>query len=153
MERYAGSCSSRSTSELPLLVSAAVGGGEIFPLIFEWIVRRLALEPELQEELRTESAEAGESLYGPKTAAAVSEAMRQLPYAAAIGPPRKLIDDLQLQGGISRMLPVGAYIPNASMLFVMHPGLVLGESWRESGTPPPIRTGKKRHTFFFSVSP
>ena len=96
--------------------------------------------PLLQEELRTESAEAGEFLYGPKTAAAVSEVMRQLPYAAAIGPPRKLIDDLQLQGGISRMLPVGAYIPNASMLFVMHPGLVLGESCRESGTPPPIRT-------------
>ena len=46
--------SEKPPSELPLLVSAAVGGGEIFPLIFEWIVRRLALEPKLQEELRTQ---------------------------------------------------------------------------------------------------
>lgn len=48
-------CSPAEVEErLPLLVSACVGGGEIFPLLMHWTVRRLALEPQLQAEIRAE---------------------------------------------------------------------------------------------------
>ena len=87
-------------------MAAAVGGGEFLAIIFGWIMRRLSIEPEVQELSRSENAAlTGGAIYGPKTEAAVSEAMRQCPYSAAIGPPRKLHGPLSLEP--SEALPQG----------------------------------------------
>ena len=110
--------SSRSEDEvqrlLPLLVSACVGGGEIFPLLIQWAVRRLAVEPSLQAEL-VEPSSSVSSSYSRKTARVVSAVLRQCPYSCAIGPPRKVLADVAMADG--RVLPAEAIV------FAMHPGL------------------------------
>lgn len=109
-------------------------------------MRRLALEVDSQHIIRRESLAAGASLYGPRTLSLVAECLRQLPYSTAIGPPRKLLADLELSqaeieiakaeiaGGALRG---GVTLPNGSLLFVMHPGLAR-EGWND-GNPPPLR--------------
>ena len=78
----------------------------------------------------------------PKLNAVVSECMRQIPYSAAIGPPRKLLSDLQLSESTLLSYGVGAggpggggglLLPNNSLLFVMHPGFT-GDDWRAQGS-------------------
>lgn len=116
-----GRDATQSEELLPLLVSACVGGGEIFPLLMQWTIRRLALEPELQAEIRAQLQPESSRPYGsslPRTLAAV---MRQCPYSLAIGPPRKALRDFEYRGMV---------IPEGSLVFAMHPG---------APSPPPLR--------------
>eukprot|EP00966_Prymnesium_polylepis_P277289 6406977-Prymnesium_polylepis.2 len=95
--RRAGCTDDEALARLPLLVSACVGGGEIFPLLTQWSVRRLALEPDYQATLREEAASAGGS---PRVyRAAIQAVLKQCPYSTAIGPPRKALDDIELPTG------------------------------------------------------
>jgi len=98
---------------LPLLVSACVGGGEIFPLLLQWTIRRLALDPQLQAEIRAEVATSKKS-YGSSLPRVLAAVMRQCPYSLAIGPPRKALEDFTFNG---------LEIPEGSLVFAMHPGV------------------------------
>ena len=76
----------------------------------------------------------------PKLNAVVLECMRQIPYSAAIGPPRKLLSDLELSEstllshGVGGGGPGGGLLlPNNSLLFVIHPGFT-GDDWRAQGS-------------------
>mmetsp|Transcript_40927 Transcript_40927/g.128214 ORF Transcript_40927/g.128214 Transcript_40927/m.128214 type:complete len:154 (+) Transcript_40927:359-820(+) len=57
----------------------------------------------------------------------VAQVMRQCPYSPALGPPRKVLYDVDVEDH-HYTLPEGA------LLFVMHPGLERG-----SALPPPLR--------------
>ena len=98
---------------LPLLVSACVGGGEIFPLLMQWTVRRLALDPAAQAEIRSE-LESSSKPYGSSLPRMLAAVMRQCPYSLAIGPPRKALADFEYRG---------MTVPESSLVFAMHPGV------------------------------
>ena len=98
---------------LPLLVSACAGGGELFPILLQWIVRRLALEPELQATIRQELTKSGQP-YGATLPRVLSEALRQCPYSLAVGPPRKVLATFDFRG---------FQVPEGSLVFTMHPGV------------------------------
>jgi len=98
---------------LPLLVSACVGGGEIFPLLLQWTVRRLSLDPQLQATIRQE-LKALNRPYGSTLPRVLGAVMRQCPYSLAIGPPRKALTDFMLHDYV---------VPEGSLVFAMHPGV------------------------------
>jgi|TARA_B100000513_G_scaffold66248_1_gene26210 hypothetical protein len=108
-------------------------------------VRRVSVEYTLQDELRAENAAAGDdAIYTARTAGAVSDAMRQVPYSAAIGPPRRTLADVVLEP--MEGIPQGALVPNGTLLFTMHPGMVAGEKFRADGDPPPLRADPESWT-------
>eukprot|EP00325_Prymnesiales_sp_UTEX-LB-985_P001523 CAMPEP_0174703368 /NCGR_PEP_ID=MMETSP1094-20130205/7341_1 /TAXON_ID=156173 /ORGANISM="Chrysochromulina brevifilum, Strain UTEX LB 985" /LENGTH=445 /DNA_ID=CAMNT_0015901281 /DNA_START=8 /DNA_END=1345 /DNA_ORIENTATION=- len=127
---------------LPLLVSACVGGGEIFPLLIEWTVRRLAIEPDLQVAIRTELATQSSRSYGSSLTRTLAAVMRQCPYSLAIGPPRKALHEFEYRG---------LTIPEGSLVFAMHPGVI------RSGPLPPLsksardEEGERRALRMFGV--
>lgn len=137
-----GRSEEESEELLPLLVSACVGGGEIFPLLLQWTIRRLALEPALQvrslrtrrcdrhaciharatasrsspapqAEIRTELSSTSKP-YGSTIPRIIAAVMRQCPYSLAIGPPRKALTDFEFRG---------MHVPEGSLVFAMHPGV------------------------------
>lgn len=115
-QRRSGRDESTVQELLPLLVSACVGGGEIFPLLLQWTIRRLAIEPDLQAELRADLAASGKE-YGSLLPQILTAVLRQCPYSTAIGPPRKVLRDFDVPGH------QGVTIPAESIVFAMHPGL------------------------------
>ena len=98
---------------LPLLVSACVGGGEIFPLLMQWTVRRLALVPAAQAEIRSE-LESSSKPYGSSLPRMLASHHTNRPYSLAIGPPRKALADFEYRG---------MTVPEGSLVFAMHPGV------------------------------
>ena len=111
---------------LPLLVSACVGGGEIFPLLLQWATRRLSLDTQLQADIRSELNLASSSRpYGSTLPRVLAAVMRQCPYSLAIGPPRKALTDFTFRG---------LDVPEGSLVFAMHPGV------GRVGELPPLRT-------------
>jgi len=109
---------------LPLLVSACVGGGEIFPLLLQWTVRRLSLDPQLQATIRQELKTLNRP-YGSTLPRVLGAVMRQCPYSLAIGPPRKALTDFMFHDYV---------VPEGSLVFAMHPGV------RRVGKLPPLQT-------------
>ena len=122
---------------LPLLVSAVVGGGEIFPLLLHWIILRLSVDPEMQEslyrKLDTGSKQTASlhNLFG-KTVSAI---MYDIPYSPAIGPPRKMNQAIDFEG---------YSIPEGALVFAVHPNLLYAPhrfdrrhaEWLIDNTPP-----------------
>lgn len=116
----------------PLLVSATVGGAEIFPLLLQWAVLRLAVDPlaqqRLHDDLRRPAEPATEEsgatadgkasnrprAFGPLFIQAVAACARDCPVSAAIGPPRKLTSAVEFAGFM---------LPAEAIVFGMHPGL------------------------------
>ena len=107
--------SDTSSDLLPLLVSATVGGAEIFPLILHWIVLRLSVNAETQKllfnELPANESQPPSSALFTQT---VSACCFDCPYSPAIGPPRKLLQEIDFDG---------IKLPAESIVFAMHPGL------------------------------
>lgn len=109
---------------LPLLVSAVVGGAEIFPLLLHWAVLRLSADPRAQEQLFAELVDQHsrpEKLSGAPSGGwtktfvqAVAACACDCPVSAAIGAPRKLTKDLTFEGFT---------LPAECLVFAMHPGL------------------------------
>ena len=102
---------------LPILVSAIVGGAEIYPLLLHWAVRHLAVSPGLQRALR-EDCRSNSPGADP-----------QLNYGALIGPPRKLTEDVavaanQAADGTPEQLRE-VLLRKEAILFVLHPGLFI----------------------------
>ena len=117
---------------LPIIVSAVVGGAEIFPLLLQWILRRVAVEPKLQSDLREN--ELGATLKpSPRMGRAAAAASKQVPMSAAVGPPRKVLHDVELRNG--------ATLRKGSLVFVMHPALPL------RGSMPPLELDTPRGGF------
>jgi len=141
---------SRSPRELkPLLVSATVGGAEIFPLLLQWAVLRLAVDPSAQQRLHDDlrpveqtttlsteeesGAAAGGKApakrpgeFGPLFIQAVAACARDCPVSAAIGPPRKLTSAVEFAGFL---------LPAEAIVFGLHPGLCAtegGAPWETS---------------------
>jgi len=101
---------------LPLLVSATVGGSEIFPLLLHWQMLRLSVAPEMQEELYADLLKnsGGKRGFGPKFLKCVSACAKDCPASAAIGPPRKLVETLVVNN---------VEYPAEAIVFAMHPRL------------------------------
>jgi len=124
-------CSPAEVEErLPLLVSACVGGGEIFPLLMHWTVRRLALEPQLQAEIRAELGKSSQP-YGSRLPRTLAAVLRQCPYSLAIGPPRKALENFIFRDWL---------VPADSLVFAMHPGVT------RAGPLPPLSAAAKDTT-------
>ena len=123
---------------LPLLISSVVGGGEIFPLLLHWMILRLSVDPETQENLYDRLDNGGRRsaslhpIFG-KTASAI---MYDIPYSPAIGPPRKMNQDIDNFEGYS--------IPEGALIFAVHPNLLYAPhrfdrrhaEWLIDNTPP-----------------
>lgn len=95
---------------LPLLVAASVGGAEIFPTLLHWICLYFARHPDRQNAAailadRRDSAGLMTEIYG---------ALRRTAYSVALGPPRKVLADVEFDG---------FQIPEGSLLFAMHPAV------------------------------
>ena len=103
---------------LSLLVSATVGGSEIFPLLFQWIVLRLAVDVQTQDklyqELRTLQSSGKKVSSGSLFSSCISACALDCPVSAAIGPPRKVIKDFEYEGYAFQ---------KENLIFAMHPGL------------------------------
>ena len=125
---------------LPLLVSAVVGGGEIFPLLLHWMILRLSVDPEMQESLcakldNTQSVGGKKSSLHNIFPRTVSAIMFDIPYSPAIGPPRKLNKAIDFE---DYSLPEGA------LVFAVHPNLLYSPhrfdrrhaEWLIDNTPP-----------------
>ena len=122
----------------PLLVSATVGGAEIFPLLLQWAVLRLAVDPSAQQRLHDDLRRPAEpatevssgaaahgkaaancpGAFGPLFIQAVAACARDCPVSAAIGPPRKLTSAVEFAGFM---------LPAEAIVFGMHPGLCAAE--------------------------
>eukprot|EP00520_Triparma_pacifica_P001735 CAMPEP_0118632704 /NCGR_PEP_ID=MMETSP0785-20121206/591_1 /TAXON_ID=91992 /ORGANISM="Bolidomonas pacifica, Strain CCMP 1866" /LENGTH=312 /DNA_ID=CAMNT_0006523501 /DNA_START=75 /DNA_END=1010 /DNA_ORIENTATION=+ len=83
---------------LPLLVSATVGGAEIFPLLLQWCVLRLSVDKEIQNRLHSELDVYSGSSIPPIFMQAAAACARDCPVSAAIGPPRKITETTMLDG-------------------------------------------------------
>lgn len=107
---------------LPLIVAASIGGAEIFPTLLHWIALSLAKDGKRQA-VAVAAAAAGDNAALMKELYAV---LRRVAYSVALGPPRKILADAQIDG---MLLPEGA------MLFAMHPAIsddALGRSAPEN---------------------
>ena len=129
---------------LPLLVSATVGGGEIFPLLLRWIVLRLAADPDTQEALHASLGSRRKQRGGftPLFSTVVNACALDCPVSAAIGPPRKIIEPMSFQG---YDLPVEAIV------FIMHPGLMRAP--HQGSMSWPINTNVTRGWLMFGAGP
>ena len=149
--------SEEGTAEaLPLLVSGIVGGSEIYPLLLQWACRHLAVSPGLQQALRDQctiidsrnstSAIGGTDVgggtgvggarvrYGSLVPKAVSYMAWAHPYSAAIGPPRKITEDVLVDlptpssftgstgSEDSGSGSITVLLKKEALLFVLHPG-------------------------------
>ena len=104
---------------LSLLVSATVGGSEIFPLLFQWIVLRMAVDTQTQDilyqELQLRQSLGKKTItFGPLMQSCISACSLDCPVSAAIGPPRKIIQDFEYEEYA---------FPKEAIVFAMHPGL------------------------------
>jgi len=112
-------CRTGASQEIkPLLVSATVGGSEIFPLLLQWCVLRLASATDAQEalhnDLKSLDEEKRQKCFTPLFTSAVSACALDCPVSVAIGPPRKLTDSIDFND---------FHLPAEAIVFVMHPGL------------------------------
>ncbi|GMI42429.1 hypothetical protein TrCOL_g11608 [Triparma columacea] len=119
---------------LPLLVSATVGGAEIFPLLLQWSVLRLSVDKATQKRLYEELIANSDKIttVPPMFVQVAAACARDCPVSAATGPPRKIT---------SPTLINGYEIPAETIAFSLHPGLraagggapwevgLNGESW------------------------
>jgi hypothetical protein len=85
---------------LPILISAIIGGAEIYPLLLQWATRHVAVSPGLQDALRAdcrvEIGEGGQTelRYGSLMQKTINYLAWAHPYSAAIGPPRKITENV-----------------------------------------------------------
>jgi len=96
---------------LPVLVASTVGGTEHIPNLLHWTFLYFMREPARQEAaaqaaIRGDSKELLKEIYA---------ALRRMPYSGAIGPPRKIVEDVE---AYDMLLPKGA------LVFAMHPAIV-----------------------------
>ncbi|GMH58843.1 hypothetical protein TrRE_jg12723 [Triparma retinervis] len=115
--------SGASAELLPLLVSATVGGAEIFPLLLQWCVLRLAVDKETQDRLHAMLDNPSGPSIPPLFIKVAAACARDCPVSAAIGPPRKITAPTMIEGY--------GEIPAESIAFAMHPGLRA----RDGGAP------------------
>ena len=108
--------SGASEDLLPLLVSATVGGSEIFPLLLQWIVLRLSVDPTTQDLLCASILDEERTPRTPPAlfGACISRCAYDCPVSAAIGPPRKVTSEATFEGWT---------LPAESIVFAMHPNL------------------------------
>ncbi|GMH87529.1 hypothetical protein TrST_g13300 [Triparma strigata] len=101
---------------LPLLVSATVGGAEIFPLLLRWSVLRLSVDKATQKRLHEELVGNPDktSSVPPMFIQVAAACARDCPVSAATGPPRKITQPTLING---------YEIPAESIAFSLHPGL------------------------------
>jgi hypothetical protein len=122
---------------LPILVSAIVGGSEIYPLLLHWAIRHLAVSPGLQQALRADCKQYADQSnttvdalsYGSLIQKFVGYVAWAHPYSVAIGPPRKLTSDIILPVNVA---PEGCppveqevRLRKEAIMFIVHPGLEL----------------------------
>jgi len=96
---------------LPVLVASTVGGTEHIPNLLHWTFLYFMREPSRQEAAR-QAAIRGDSKSLMKE---IYAALRRMPYSGAIGPPRKIVEDVE---AYDMLLPKGA------LVFAMHPAIV-----------------------------
>ncbi|GMI17646.1 hypothetical protein TrLO_g13869 [Triparma laevis f. longispina] len=99
---------------LPLLVSATVGGAEIFPLLLQWSVLRLSVDKATQDSLYSSLLSNPGSSVPPIFLQAAAACARDCPVSAATGPPRKITETTYINN---------YEIPAEAICFAMHPGL------------------------------
>uniref|UniRef100_A0A0G4H028 Cytochrome P450 n=1 Tax=Chromera velia CCMP2878 TaxID=1169474 RepID=A0A0G4H028_9ALVE len=110
---------------LPLTVATSVGGADVLPTLFQWIMLVCACVPERQERLR--------NLSKPEDIVSeIYKIIRRCPYSVALGPPRRCLEDVEIDLD-SLNIPEGerkasgtVKIPKGAMLFAMHPTVVDG---------------------------
>jgi len=96
---------------LPLIVAASIGGAEIFPTLLHWIVLALAQDCALQE--RAASAAVTGNLR--EVLRVVYCVLRRTAYSVALGPPRKILQEVVVDGLV---------LPEGALLFALHPAIV-----------------------------
>jgi len=124
---------------VPILVSAIVGGAEIYPLLLHWAVRHLAVSPGLQMAIRRDIKRApdGGYEYGSFIPKVVSHIAHTHPYSAAIGPPRKVTQDVNVRVVTSapgqERVEEEVVLDKEAILFVTHPALFT--TWTDRFSP------------------
>jgi hypothetical protein len=112
---------------IPILVSAIVGGAEIYPLLLFWTVRHLAVSPGLQNAIRRECATIDDGEYGSFVKRVVSHISYIHPYSAALGPPRKITQDTSVMVNIASpgqpQNEQEVILAKEAILFITHPAL------------------------------
>jgi cytochrome P450 len=96
---------------LPVLVASTVGGTEHIPNLLHWTFLYFMREPSRQEAA-AQAAIRGDS---KSLLREIYAALRRMPYSGAIGPPRKIVADVE---AYDMLLPKGA------LVFAMHPAIV-----------------------------
>lgn len=94
----------------PLIVAASVGGAQIFPTLLHWLVLGYAADHELQERTAQAAIDGQEAV----VLELVYTLLRRTPYSVALGPPRKVLADSEVEG---------MRVPEGALLFAMHPAL------------------------------
>ncbi|KAJ1432211.1 hypothetical protein B484DRAFT_478746 [Ochromonadaceae sp. CCMP2298] len=120
---------------LPILVSAIIGGAEIYPLLLQWATRHLAVSPGLQDALRADCrVEIGEwgkteFKYGSLMQKTINYLAWAHPYSAAIGPPRKITENVVVDVNVAAPhMPIRiqtVQLDKEAIMFIVHPGLTL----------------------------
>lgn len=118
---------------IPILVSAIVGGAEIYPLLLLWTVRHFAVSPGLQNAIKRECSTKKDGEYSVFVQRVVSHISHSHPYSAALGPPRKITEDTPVMVNIA---PPGqpsneqvVILAKEAILFITHPALF--SDWSE----------------------
>jgi len=102
---------SHEQEALPLMVAASIGGSEIFPNLLHWIILTLAQDQSMQDQA-ARAAAAGDKQGLMHVMYCV---LRRTAYSVALGPPRKILRDVVVDG---------LRLPEGALLFALHPAVV-----------------------------